>query len=237
VSWWYNWSPSPSSEAPPDVASLHGMDFVPMMWNFSYESADIEALLLAQPQIKHLLVLNEPNLIDQANMSPAAVADQWPKYEAIAAATGVKIVGPAITWGTVPEFADPVIWMDAFYAAYAEKHGGEPQIDALAFHWYDYGLAKQLDRLTKYGKPFWVTEFANWHGLWQGADGAEIDSPAKQMTQMTELVAVCESRVDVERYAWFTGRWDDDPMFTSLLGEAGELTVVGEHYLGLPFGL
>ena len=31
---------------------------------------------------------------------------------------GAKIVGPAITWGTMPNFSDPVVWLDAFIAAY-----------------------------------------------------------------------------------------------------------------------
>jgi putative glycosyl hydrolase len=74
----------------------------------------------------------------------------------------VKIVGPQITWGTMTGFTDPVVWMDAFIAAYQAANGGRsPQIDYLAFHWYDYGLSGQLDRLTKYGKQFWITEFAN----------------------------------------------------------------------------
>lgn len=33
----------------------------------------------------------------------------------------------------------------------------------LAFHWYDYGLSAQLDRLIKYNKQIWFTEMANWN--------------------------------------------------------------------------
>ncbi len=229
LSWWYNWSDRPAAAAPADP----GLDFVPMLWNDRFDDAAVEARLLASPAIKHLLVLNEPNLRDQANLSPAQAAALWPRYEAIARKTGVKLVGPAITWGTMAGYEDPVVWMDAFLAAYRAGNGGrEPQLDALAFHWYDYGLAGQLDRLLKYGKPFWVTEFANWHAQ---NDGAQIDTLAKQKTQMTEMVAVCEQRADVIRYAWFTGRWANDAHHTSLLGAAGELTELWAHYLGLPF--
>ncbi len=236
VSWWYNWSPYPSDQTPADVRQRLGMDFIPMMWNGNYQSEDIEAMLEAAPHIEYLLVLNEPNLVDQANMTPQAAAELWPKYEAIARNTGVKIIGPAITWGTFAGYEDPVVWLDAFYATYAAQNdGAEPQIDALAFHWYDYGLNGQLERLTRYGKPFWVTEFANWHGLWTAPDGAEIDTVEKQIAQMTEMVAVCEQRSDVHRYAWFTGRWDDDTRHTSLLAGPGQLTALGEHYLSLPF--
>jgi len=232
VSWWYNWSPHPSATVPADFRTRYGMDFLPMMWSGAENAADVEAYLVANPGIRYLLVVNEPNLGDQANLSPQQAAARWPLFEGIAGRTGVKIVGPAITWGTMPGYADPVVWLDAFYAAYrAANANRDPQVDYLAFHWYDYGLGAQLDRLTKYGKPFWVTEFANWHSQ---ADGAQIDTLAKQKAQMTDMVAVCEGRDDVFRYAWFTGRWDHDTHHTSLLGGPGELTELGALYLSLP---
>ena len=233
LSWWYNWSAQRNTAAPADAGSRYGMDFVPMLWNDNFDDAAIEARLKADSSVRHLLVVNEPNLTDQAHLSPQQAAQLWPRFEALAARTGVKIVGPAITWGTLPGYADPVVWMDAFIAAYQADHGGRsPQIDALAFHWYDYGLNDQLDRLLKYGKPFWVTEFANWHN---GDGSAQIDSEDKQIAQMTEMVKVCESRADVLRYAWFTGRWANDVHHTSLLAADGQLTALGRHYLSLPF--
>ena len=233
VSWWYDWSAQVHGGTSSGLRTSHGVDFIPMLWNGSFNDAQIQQMLLADPKIGYLLVVNEPNLSDQANLTPAQAAALWPRFEAIAQVTGVKIVGPQITWGTMPVYADPVVWMDAFHAAFRASNGGrDPQIDYLGFHWYDYGLAGQLDRLAKYGKPFWVTEFANWHN---GDGAAQIDSAAKQMAQMTELVAVCESRADVFRYAWFTGRWNPDPHFTSLLAGPGVLTELGRHYLSLPF--
>jgi len=233
VSWWYDWSARPDVALPANAAAQAGMDFVPMLWNASYDATTVENFIKAS-NVKYLLVLNEPNLVDQADMTPAQAAAAWPGYEAVAAATGAKIVGPAVTWGTMPGYSDPVVWLDAFIAAYQAANGGRsPRIDYLAFHWYDYGLAGQLDRLGKYGKPFWVTEMANWH---QGDGNAQIDSSAKQQAQMTEMVNTCESRADVFRYAWFTGRWNNDTHFTSLLAPAsGQLTDLGKHYLALPF--
>jgi hypothetical protein len=233
VSWWYNWSAQPNTQAPIDYVARYHMDFYPMLWNGNYDAAAIEAFLLANPGVKFLLVVNEPNIVTQANLTPQQAADLWPGFEAIAAHTGVKIVGPAITWGTMPGYADPVVWLDAFYAAYHAANGNrDPQVDYLAFHWYDYGLDAQLNRLTKYGKAFWVTEFANWHSQ---IDGAQIDTAAKQETQMTDMVAICESRADVVRYAWFTGRMSDDMHFTSLLAAPGQLTALGQLYLSLPY--
>lgn len=232
VSWWYAWGQRPHTGVPTDHVQRYGMDFVPMLWR-EFTAADIEAFLAAHPGIRYLLLLNEPNLVDQANLTPQAAAQLWPQYEAVAKKTGVKLVGPAITWGTMPGYADPVVWLDAFIAAYAAANAGRaPQIDYLAFHWYDYGLKDQLDRLLKYGKPFWVTEMANWH---TGDGSAQIDSVEKQKAQMTDMVKVCEGRADVFRYAWFTGRWNNDTHFTSLLGANGQLTDLGRHYLSLPF--
>lgn len=235
AAWWYNWAPFPNAALPAEAAgptsAARTMAFVPMLWNGVFDAARVVAWLRARPAIRHLLVLNEPNLVDQANHTPAQAAAIWPSFEAVAAGTGTAIVGPALTWGTLPGWQDPVVWMDAFLAAYRGLHGGRaPRIDALAFHWYDYGLDVQLDRLKRYGKPFWVTELANWHS----AEGPRIDTPDKQAAQMAELVAACERRADVERYAWFTGRWSPDPHHTSLLAGDGVLTALGRRYTTLP---
>ncbi|WP_224368336.1 glycoside hydrolase family protein [Hyalangium versicolor] len=233
VSWWYDWSSQPNAGVPSDFRSRYGVDFIPMLWNGNFNAANIEAFLKANPHIQYLLLLNEPNLTDQANMSPQDAAALWPRYEAVAEHTGVKLVGPAMNWGTLQGYSDPVVWLDAFYAAYRSANGNrDPRIDYLAFHWYDYGLAGQLDRLKKYGKSFWVTEFANCH---RQNDGAQIDSVAKAKAQMTEMVSVCENRADVFRYAWFTGRWTNDPCYASLLGAPGVLTELGQHYISLPY--
>ncbi|OWQ92273.1 hypothetical protein CDN99_08035 [Roseateles aquatilis] len=232
VGWWCNWALQPNAAVLADASITATMTHVPMLWNFDFDTAQVVAALKARPAVKHLLVLNEPNLTDQANVAPTAAAAQWPRYEDVARQTGVQLVGPAITWGTMAGFADPVVWMDAFIAAYRAANGGrDPRIDALAFHWYDYGLGGQLDRLAKYGKPFWVTEMANWHSQ---NDGAQIDSAAKQKAQMADMVKLCESRADVVRYAWFTGRWSPDPHFTSLLASPGALTELGQQYRALP---
>ncbi len=77
-----------------------------------------------------------------------------------------------------------------------------------------------------------MTEFANWHSQ---NDGAQIDTLAKQESQMTSMVATCEQRTDVFRYAWFTGRVSPDPHYSSLLARSGQLTGLGKEYLSLPF--
>ncbi len=234
VSWWYNWSAAPNGSVPANYRSQYSMDYYPMLWNGNFSAVAVEAFIKANPTIQYLLVLNEPNVGGQSYLTPQQAAQLWPQYEAIAADTGVKIVGPQITWGTMPNYSDPVAWLDAFYAAYeAANNNRQPRIDYLGFHWYDYGLDSQLDRLDKYNKPIWVTEFANWHSQ---NDGAQIDTLAKQEAQMTAMVATCEQRSDVFRYAWFTGRVSPDPHYSSLLDGSGQLSGLGQLYLTLPVG-
>lgn len=235
VSWWYNWYFE--TGAPAGYHDAYQMEFLPMLWggNSVNDFSRVKSFILSHPEVKYLLVLNEPNLLDQANRTPIEAAADWIAYEQLIAELAaqqrtVYLVGPAMTWGTMPDYGDPVVWLDTFYEAYRFANGGrDPKIDYLAFHWYDYGLEAQLDRLQKYGKQIWITEMANWN--------AQINSYQKQAEQMQQMVALCESRSDVFRYAWFIGRGNlPDNHYTYLFNPTpGELNALGELYLSLPY--
>jgi hypothetical protein len=47
-------------------------------------------------------------------VTPQHAAQMWPQFEAVASQAGAKIVGPAMTWGTMAGYEDPVVWLDAF---------------------------------------------------------------------------------------------------------------------------
>lgn len=238
VSWWYNWAPIYNAKVPTSFNQMYGMDFIPMLWGGNTSTNDItlvKNLILSRSEIKYLLVMNEPNLKDQANRTPTQAATDWIKYEQVINDLALKgrtvfLVGPAMSWGTMTNYSNPVKWLDSFYVAYKSANGGrEPKIDYLAFHWYDYGLASQLDALKKYNKKIWVTEMANWN--------SQINSYAKQAVQMQEMVGLCESRDDVFRYAWFYGRGSfPDTKFTYLFTQKdGELSDLGKLYISLPY--
>ena len=238
VSWWYNWYFQ--SNVAEGFEARHQMQFIPMLWGYNAESdyVALESWLLEHSDVNDILVMNEPNLVDQANMTPEMAVDYWLRAEQFQTemftthGRTIRLVGPAMTWGTMVGYADPVVWLDAFYAAFNAAHGRDPIIDALAFHWYDYGLDDQLSRLESFAKPFWVTEMANWHT----EEGWTIDTPEKQIETMADMVGICESRADVERYAWFIGRWAPDPHHTSIFSEGpGELTALGTAYLAQPW--
>jgi len=229
------------------------MDYIPMSWNGNNIGigGDVDKYLTDHPECRYLLVMNEPNFWDQANKTIAEVVALWPQIEAMAQKHGVKIVGPALNWGTVNSAANPsnpITWLDGFFAQFRARYGREPQVDALAFHWYDYGLVGSgtgfLDdptKLPKYGKKIWVTEFANWH---TALDGAQIDSVAKQKEQMRQWVSWMETHDIVERYAWFTGRQPGNPCFISIFQNYGldaskgdgALSELGTYYVNLPVG-
>ena len=236
VSWWYNWYFE--TDAPEGYYEDYQMEFMPMLWGGNTSASDLSrsrSFILAHPEIEYLLVMNEPNLVDQANRTPEQAVSDWLIYEQFRFdlenndGRVLKLVGPAMNWGTLPNYSDPVVWLDAFYEAYRSTQGREPRIDYLAFHWYDYGLAQQLDRLQKYGKQIWITEMANWN--------PNIDSYAKQIVQMTEMVAICESRDDVFRYAWFIGRGNFPGIHYTYLfnDDPGDLNDLGYVYINLPF--
>jgi hypothetical protein len=230
VSWWYNWGTIPN-------ITMTGIDFIPMLRGGNTSPANIayvESFILAHPEVHYLLVVNEPNLMDQDNLTPAQAATIWPKYEQIIsdlASQGdtVYLVGPQMNWGTMPGYSNPVVWLDSFYVAFRAYNGNrDPKIDYLGFHWYDYGLSAQLDNLQKYGKKIWITEMANWN--------SQINSYAKQAVQMQSMVNICETRSDVFRYAWFIARGTGtDNHYSWLFNSSGKLSDLGQLYNSLPF--
>lgn len=234
VAWWYNWYYSTSVKE--DYFKKYQIEFIPMLWGGNVSNSDLEYLktfILNHEEIKYLLVMNEPNLTDQANRTPSQAASDWVKYEKVVSELAalqrtIYIVGPAITWGTMPIYSDPIDWLDAFYLAYRNANNGkDPQIDYLAFHWYDYGLNDQLDRLTKYGKKIWITEMANWN--------SQINSYEKHALQMKQMVEICENRDDVFRYAWFIGRGAEDKFSNIFNSASGVLNTLGKLYISLPY--
>ncbi|MBB5192235.1 hypothetical protein HNQ50_002976 [Silvimonas terrae] len=232
VSWWYNYRVGPNANVPADYMAAYNMEYIPMIKTGDFVDQDVINWLMANPSVKYLLVINEPNRTTQANMNPWQAVVVWPRFEAIARQTGVKLVGPAMTMGNTLHYNDPVYWLDSFIADYYALYHRNPQMDFLAFHWYDYGLDAALDRMDKYGKQIWVTEFDNVHS---GNDGLQIDTEAKAMAQQAAMVQTLETRSDVFRYAWYTDRAYGNPFFINLMAGPGQLTHMGTQYVSLPW--
>lgn len=197
ISWDYNWGNTPTDNAATWFDS-NEMDFCPMCWNGSYSPDRIRDYVAAHPNTKYLLAFNEPNLTDQANMTPSRAAELWPPLVALAKELNLKLVSPAMNYGTLSGYSDPIKWLDEFFA---KPNVSIDDVDAIAIHCYMSSASSvqgYIERFEKYNKPIWMTEFCAWD-----------PAPSGYHTQMDYMCAVLhymESHESVQRYAWFMPR-------------------------------
>jgi hypothetical protein len=234
ITWWYNWWHQPENSSVMAVYRDYDMEFVPMAWNTGFNKTAMRAYLLNHPDVDYILGFNEPNFLEQANLTPSQAAAAWPLIEELADEFDLKIVGPALNYswvggapsemidGELVHYNDPFVWLDAFFEAYPDC-----RVDYLAVHAYMNhvgALEWFIDGFKKYNKPIWLTEFCAWEG--------EV-SVAAQKNFMKSALAYLDNDPDVFRYAWFSGRTSTNPYY-GLYGKSGELTELGKIYVGLP---
>lgn len=198
VSWSYDWSNRALDAVSDAQFSQYGMDWCPMCWNNNYSADNIRAYKKAHPEAKYILAYNEPNLTDQANMTPAQAAEKWPQLVALARELGMELVSPALNYGTLEGYHDPIVWMDEFLS---QEGVSLDDMAAIAVHCYmpsAGGVKTFIERFAKYGKPVWLTEFCN------GANNNITE--ATQMAYMSETLNMLEGNPRVQRYAWFIPR-------------------------------
>ncbi len=233
VAWWYNWSETPE-DAVAGVYQDYHFDFVPMVWDERFDENRLRQFLSTHPDVKYLLGFNEPNFVEQANLTPAQVAQQWPRLEAIAEEFDLKIVGPAVNYspgqvdipGTEEDFS-PFAFLDAFFEACPNC-----QVDYIAVHCfmkYASALEWYIGEFERYGRPIWLTEWASW-------DEGGPAYVGEQMDYLAETVRWLEDNGNVFRYSWFIGRWEgkDAFPFIDILDLDGELTPLGGLYTSIP---
>jgi hypothetical protein len=219
LTWWYTWGLS--------VQTLGaGLEFVPMVWGGGATVDGVNKAL--RPEAKFLLGFNEPNFFEQANLSAAQAAAQWPVLQQVATQKGLKLVSPAVNYcgddknKTGPcHDTNPVSYLSSFFAACTNC-----QVDYVAVHWYNCdgaSLKSYLDLFKQFNRPLWVTELACAYG--------GDTSVAGQEKYMREAIPILEGRADVYRYSWFSG----DPLPNArLLNADGTPTPLGDIYLSLP---
>ena len=220
ISWFYNWATKTSSTVQEEAKNAN-VTFVPMTWNNNYSEDDITATVKVFDD-KYILAFNEPNLVDQARMTPAQAAEFWPRLKEYAKANDLKIISPAMNYGTLPGYSDPLTWLDEFFA---QPGVSIDDIHAIALHCYMNSASSvkgYVDKFAKYGKPIWMTEFCAW-------DGGVADADA-QIAYMSEVVAYFEENPNVERYAWFEPRHTPGAPYMQLLVN-DELTDAGKVYV------
>lgn len=228
ISWSYNWGPD-VTENVNKLFNLYNLDFFPMAWNGNFDADRIRTYKLLNPQCEYILAFNEPNLTDQCNYTPQQAAEHWPELKALADELNMKIVSPAMNYGTLANYGDPIVWLDEFFTLVSLD-----DVDAIAIHCYmgsAGALKSYVERFYKYGKPIWMTEFCAWE--------PHISNVQAQMDYMCEAITYLESDPMVERYAWFIPRSDgpiDSYPFMQLLTKTPPyaLTDLGQIFAGLP---
>ena len=199
-SWAYNWGNTQNAQAALWFDS-NDMDYCTMAWNAGYNKATIREYVAAHPKTKYLLAYNEPNLTDQANMTPQKAAESWPELVAFAKELGLHLVSPAMNYGTLSGYSDPIKWLDEFFA---QPGVSLSDVEAIAIHCYmssPSAVKNYVEMFKKYGKPIWMTEFCAWDPVPSNVE--------KQMDYMCAVLNYFEQEEAVERYAWFMPRTSD----------------------------
>ncbi|GHT14378.1 hypothetical protein AGMMS4956_12090 [Bacteroidia bacterium] len=229
VSWMYNWGTSYNSTLE-EAAAASQILYFPMLWNDVSNSGKtaIRKYKESHPECEYILAFNEPNLTDQANMTPTQAAAKWAAVKDLATELGMKIVAPAMNYGTLANYSDPVVWLDEFFAIDGVSID---DVDALALHCYmnsPSAVKSYVERFRKYNKPIWMTEFCAWEG----------NRTAEQQREfMSDILNYFENDPIIERYSWFMyeGNPAANPQYALRPSgnRNGELTDLGKVYINM----
>lgn len=187
-SWAYNWDMYAGGDLPP------GVEYCPMLWGpkmyGQWHSAVSNALSSGS---NCLLGFNEPDIAEQANMSPKQAARDYQAY-ITPYAKRAKLVTPSITNG-VGEMIG-LNWLEKWFI----ECNGQCEPDAIAIHYYsdsdsadfiDYiGAAISLAQKHGIGKV-WITEFQN------------TGSFESQVAFLQNVLPWLVDNAATERYAYF----------------------------------
>ncbi|GAA5923670.1 hypothetical protein JCM3775_000466 [Rhodotorula graminis] len=214
VCWVYDWSSAGGA------GIKDGAMYVPMLWGpKQVDGWEDNAKKALAAGATHVLGFNEPDLPEQANLSPSAAAQLWKDHVEPLAGTA-KLVSPAVTNGVKLDNGTSmgVLWLVDFLAACDRC-----TVDAVALHWYD--SARNTAYFTSYledshktlNKPIWLTEFMG------------TGTPAEQKTFLEFAVPYLEKQDWVERYAAF-GDFLDNPVAEFIAADDGSLNDLGKAY-------
>jgi len=189
VSWWYNWTLGPGRCATGE--------FVPMISgkNEKTPTAVSNALdQVAKAGYRAVLAFNEPNKVDQSNLSVAQVVSLWP---AVSSNAALRVSTPATS-------GDAQAWFNDFMAKVTAQ---SLRADFVAIHWYGWNAgscdakAAALESYIKWaegvtgGRPIWITEW--------GCMNLSNPDAATVQAFFTAAMAMLERHPRVERHAWY----------------------------------
>ncbi len=207
--WQYNWSPTP--------AQCLGMENVPMV------GRNVPAQVGGNSRM--LLTINEPDLADQADMTPE---------EAVLVYAQIEVNFPTKLLALPVQSQLHPDWLPRFYTAYVARYNRPPRFDIIAVHCYFWTAAECIALLQRNeewaiqwsASEIWLTEF--------GFGTCNTRSLQDVGVEITQLVEWIRHNAMVTRYAYFTlYDWTNNPCQSrGLLGPTGIPTLLGELYKG-----
>ena len=217
VGWWYNWNLDQNSPLNEEYVAIRQTRWWPGL------AQDWQAR-----GVNHLLGYNEPDHVDQANLTVAEAISSWPDL----LATGLRVGSPAVTDGGRSSWLYPFM-TDAGTINY--------RVDFVAVHYYRcfnpsdaagaatqmYNFLKEIHDTT--GKPIWITEWnqgANWTGCGD-------PTSAQHSAAVSAMMDMLESTPWVERYSLYN--WVED--VRRVKWDDGSLTASGVMYRDKVSGL
>jgi hypothetical protein len=236
VSWFYDWGVNNWS-IPTNVA----MSYIPMAWNGSSGfQTSLSTYLAAGNQPWRVFAINEPNLITQANMTPAATATAFKQVKAICDPYNIPVICPHMAEGTAANQSitayDPIQGSNVTYttmepflkAFFSYCSSNTPATPAgISDHSYaGYGDLTYWTGLMHSDFPtqtVWVTEF-----------NTSASSDAAALANLIPSVDYCERTPWIEGYSWFMSRITGDPHNSLLSTNSGVLTAAGQAYVQMP---
>jgi hypothetical protein len=186
VSWAYNWGQRDDSGT--------DLEFCPMLWGLKLDFAQTwpdNAQSAIDAGSRCLFSFNEPDIEEQANMSPQLAAEKH--IELMNPYSGKALIGsPAVSNSGASH--QGLQWMQQWFDAC----GGRCAVDFVNIHIYGVDTNTFLAHLLKanemFKKPVWITEFAF------GGSEEEIDS---QLATVIDQIETNATYSFVERYSYF----------------------------------
>ena len=212
VAWWYNWTLGPGD--------CDRDEFVPMISGKNEKTgAAVSGALtsLVNAGYRTVLGFNEPNKVDQSNLTVAQVVELWP---ALTANPDVRVGSPATS-------ADAKAWFDEFMT---EVDTRGLRVDFVAIHWYGWNAgscndARELENYVvwaeSFNRPIWITEW--------GCMNQSNPNPEVVAAFYAAAIAMFDDHPLIERYAWY-------PWIThnELVASGGALTGLGTTFAAAP---
>jgi hypothetical protein len=212
ATWCYNWGTSPKASDCNDPL------FVPMVWGGGDVAGAIKAI--GDAGYKTVLGFNEPNKIDQSNMTVDAAIALWPT---LTSNPNIRVSSPAVS-------DDGRAWLESFMTQVKAKG---LRVDFIAMHWYGWNagsctsgqLEGAINWASKWDLPVWITEF--------GCMGSSNPNEQTLITFFNNSIAMLKNHPLVERYAWYPWNTYND-LYRANASGVSVITSLGTAFVAAP---